>query len=152
MRVAILTTPFDPYRQIENFQTECGDFGATVSFVGRCRANSPKGAVRALELQHYPGFTERVIEDFVRKQLQANPGANTLVLHRIGAIEPGEPIVLVAAASAHRAAAFALVDTIMNFLKTDAPFWKRERTDAGSAWIEPTAADHARRTREVSKP
>jgi len=152
MPVAILTTPFDPSREIENFENEGDDFGALVSFVGRCRAGSPNGAVRALELQHYPGFTERVIEDFVRQQLQANPGANALVLHRVGAIEPGEPIVLVAATSPHRAAAFALVDTIMNFLKTDAPFWKSERTDAGSAWIEPTAADHARRAEEVSKP
>jgi molybdopterin synthase catalytic subunit len=151
MRIAILTQRFDPHTETEAFEKACGDFGALVTFVGRCRATSTLGAVRALELEHYPGFTERVIATFVREQLDRHAGADALVLHRVGNVAAGEAIVLVAATSPHRAAAFALVDTIMNFLKTNAPFWKREHTDIGSEWIEPTPADYARRTPEGSK-
>src|SRR6185295_14198482 len=125
MRVTVLTQGFDPHTETEVFEKACGDFGALVTFVGRCRASSKSGAVRSLELEHYPGFTERVIENFVREQLDRQAGADALVLHRVGDIAAGEAIVLVAATSPHRAAAFALVDTITNFLKTDAPFWKR---------------------------
>ncbi len=151
MRVAILTQGFDPRAETELFENAYEDFGALVSFVGRCRATSKRGAVRTLELEHYPGFTERVIKNFVREQLHRYAGADALVLHRVGDIAPGEAIVLVAATSPHRAAAFELVDTIMNFLKTDAPFWKREHTGVGSEWIEPTPADYARRTPEGSE-
>lgn len=151
MRIAILTQRFDPHTETETFEKACGDFGALVTFVGRCRATSTLGAVRALELEHYPGFTERVIATFVCELLDRHAGADALVLHRVGNIAAGEAIVLVAATSPHRAAAFALVDTMMNFLKTDAPFWKREHTDVSSEWIEPTHADYARRAAKSSK-
>jgi len=115
------------------------------SFVGYCRATSNAGSVKQLHLDHYPGFTESEIERLTAAVIARHALDDVLVVHRVGPIAPGEAIVLVATQSSHRAAAFAAVAELMDYLKTDAPLWKREITAAGPRWIEPTDADRARR-------
>ena len=143
--IRVQAKPFDPVAELAAFRHD--DSGAMASFIGYCRAHHGDAKVEALELEHYPGFTEseiaRIVDDVrtrgVRRGLQ-----DMLVVHRTGRIRPGEAIVLVAALSSHRAEAFAAVEEVMDYLKTDAPFWKREIRDDGAHWIEPTAADQAR--------
>lgn len=145
MRVKLLSESFDPHAELARFAAGGKDAGALASFVGYCRASSGSAAVERLELEHYPGFTKAEIARLTQEVAARHDLADVLVLHRIGSIPAGEPIVLVAALSAHRAAAFAAVEALMDYLKTGAPIWKREITDQGARWIEPTATDHARR-------
>lgn len=119
--------------------------GAVASFIGYCRATSGGRAVERLELEHYPGFTEAAIERLAEPISTRHKLASLLVTHRVGAIFPGEAIVLVAAMSPHRAAAFAAVSELMDYLKTDAPIWKREVGPSGACWVAPTEDDRARR-------
>ena len=137
---------FAPDAEIARFVAARGaDCGAIVTFAGYCRGASKNGEVTQLELEHYPGFTEKEIERLACLIAAKHNISDVLVIHRFGAIAPGEPIVLVAALSAHRAAAFAAVEELMDYLKTDAPFWKRETGPDGVRWIEPTAEDRRRR-------
>ena len=137
---------FAPDAEVARFVAMHGaDCGAVVTFAGYCRGASKNGEVTLLELEHYPGFTETEIERLARLTAAKHNISDLLVIHRFGAIAPGEPIVLVAALSAHRAAAFAAVEELMDYLKTDAPFWKRETGPDGACWIEPTAEDRRRR-------
>lgn len=147
MRIAIAEAVFEPRAELAVFEAANPACGALVSFVGRCRADANGEAVKALELQHYPGFTEATITAFTEEAVARWALRDVLVVHRVGAIAPGEAIVLVAAASAHRAAAFAAVEALMDFLKTDAPFWKREIAAGGSRWVEPTEMDYQRRAK-----
>lgn len=151
MRVVITPASFSPDDELRGFaDARGGEAGAIASFVGYCRANAHDGAVETLELQHYPGFTEAEVGRLARLVKEGHGLDELLVIHRVGAVEARAPIVLVAAMSAHRAAALAAVAEMMDYLKTDAPFWKREAGPAGARWIEPTAADYARR-REHAK-
>jgi molybdopterin synthase catalytic subunit len=144
MRVFITDQPFSPEAELARFSDSRGaEVGAVASFVGYCRADA--GAVETLELQHYPGFTETEVERLAQRVAGRHALDDLLVIHRVGAVGALQPIVLVAAMSAHRAAAFAAVAEMMDYLKTDAPFWKREAGPSGARWIEPTAADYARR-------
>ncbi len=145
MRVVVTDAPFEPLDELKRFEERNHACGAIASFVGRCRPRSHGAAVVSLELQHYPGFTEREIERAATSIAASTGVRDVLVIHRVGSIAPGEAIVLVAAASNHRAAALAAAETLIDFLKTDAPFWKREITDAGERWIEPTPLDYQRR-------
>ena len=121
------------------------------SFVGYCRDATAGRAVRELHIEQYPGFTEREIARLA-EQVAAQLGTlDLLVVHRVGAIRPGEEIVLVAALSAHRSDAFDAVRLLMDYLKTDAPLWKKEVGPDGARWIEPTSHDHARRARAEEK-
>ncbi len=138
--------PFLPDMEIARFSASRGEAcGALVTFVGYCRGRSKNAAVTQLELEHYPGFTESEISRLANATGQKYDVGELLVIHRAGAIAVGEPIVLVAAMSSHRAAAFAAVEELMDYLKTDAPFWKRETGPDGAHWIEPTAEDRIRR-------
>lgn len=142
MRIRITPDLFLPEQELAAFLAQPrGDVGACATFTGLCRG----GAVRWLELEHYPGFTEARIAAF------ASPIADALldllIVHRVGRVAPGEAIVFVAALASHRAEVFAAVETLMDYLKTDAPFWKREMTEFGSTWIEPTPLDLQRRAR-----
>ena len=144
MRVFITDQPFSPDAELALFSDSRGaEAGAVASFIGYCRAD--EGAVETLELQHYPGFTEKEVERLARDVAGRLALDDLLVIHRVGAVGARQAIVLVAAMSAHRAVAFAAVAEMMDYLKTDAPFWKREAGPAGARWIEPTAADYARR-------
>ncbi|HYD89296.1 MAG TPA: molybdenum cofactor biosynthesis protein MoaE [Vitreimonas sp.] len=146
MRIAVLPHAFSPEADIARFCHRRGaDAGALATFVGYCRAQSGGADVTQLELQHYPGFTEAEVRRLAEAVAGRHDLIDLLVVHRVGVIPAGEPIVLVAALSAHRAAAFKAVEELMDYLKTDAPIWKRESGPAGARWIEPTERDRARR-------
>ena len=118
-----------------------GDIGAVVTFVGLCRDEG--GALAALELEHYPGMAEEEMARVVRLAEGRWPLMGVTVIHRVGRIAPGQPIVLVAVAAAHRGEAFAAAEMLMDFLKTRAPFWKRVLCADGAAggWVEAKAND-----------
>ncbi|MEQ1616760.1 MAG: molybdenum cofactor biosynthesis protein MoaE [Terricaulis sp.] len=142
MRIRIIPDRFSPEQEFAAFLGAYReDAGACATFTGLCRG----GAVRWLELEHYPGFTEARIAACANQI--AGALLDLLIVHRVGRVAPGEAIVFVAALASHRAEAFAAVERLMDYLKTDAPFWKREMTDLGSTWIEPTPLDLQRRAR-----
>jgi molybdopterin synthase catalytic subunit len=143
--VSIVHEAFDPHARLAAYDVRDSGHGALASFIGYCRARSEGQDVESLELQHYPGFTEQEIQRMAEAAMRRHSLMDILVVHRVGAIGPGEAIVLVAARSAHRAQAFAAVEELMDFLKTDAPLWKRETGGGFARWIEPTADDRARR-------
>lgn len=137
--------PFDPATELERFAARQAGAGAVASFLGLCRAEG--GRVSALVLDHFPGFTEAEIERLMAETRRRFPVQDIHVAHRAGRVEPGEAIVLVAAAATHRRAAFDAVDFLMDYLKTEAPFWKKEEGPGGERWIEPRGEDHADKTR-----
>ncbi len=145
IKALITAEPFFPEIELRAFfEGRGGDIGAIANFVGYCRDVSKRGAVEHLELDHYPGFTDAEVARLAQRVAERRQLAALLVIHRVGIIPAREPIVLVAAQSQHRAEAFAAVAEMMDYLKTDAPFWKREVGATGRRWIEPTAADYAR--------
>jgi len=120
------------------------EVGAVASFVGYVRGSEPGApALVALTLEHYPGMTEKQLEAIEAEARARWPLADLLVIHRYGRLLPGEPIVLVAVSSAHRRAAFEACEFLMDWLKTKAPFWKLEETEAGSLWVAAKASDDA---------
>jgi molybdopterin synthase catalytic subunit len=146
IRTLITPDAFSPEKEMRAFSGERdGEAGALASFVGYCRTASPNGPVNQLELDHYPGFTEKEVSRLAHSVAARHNLLDLIVIHRIGVIAAHDPIVLVAALSSHRAEAFAAVVEMMDYLKTDAPFWKRETGPEGSRWIEPTTSDYARR-------
>ncbi|WP_298746342.1 molybdenum cofactor biosynthesis protein MoaE [uncultured Brevundimonas sp.] len=121
--------------------------GAVVAFVGLARDESRSGPVTGLYLDHYPGFTERSLERMAADADARFAVSDIRVIHRCGEVAPGEPIVFVAVAAPHRRAAFEAADYLMDRLKTEAAFWKREDGPDGPRWIEPTDQDRADRQR-----
>ena len=150
--IRVQTEPFDPHAETAAFQRGRADAGALASFIGSVRDSAHGDNVVALELEGYPGFTEKQIA-----QIEADARArfdviDTLVIHRYGRMAPGEVIVLVAALSKHRREALQAVDYLMDRLKTEAPFWKKEVRPAKSGgevaeWIEPRSDDRASRAK-----
>ena len=140
MSVEVLTGPFDPWRRLQKYQTErldAGRYGATAVFVGTLRDFHAGDAVRGMTLEHYPGMTEKYLERISRSAAERWGLLDSLILHRIGELAPNDPIVLVAVWSAHRKEAFEASRWLMEELKSRAPFWKKERLDAGSErWVE----------------
>ncbi len=137
--------PFDPGALLTAFAQGRSETGAVATFTGLARAE--QGATAVLELEAYPGFTESAIGR-IADQARERFGLHALlILHRVGTIGPGEPIVFVATAASHRRAAFEACDFLMDYLKSRAPFWKKEHGPDGARWIEPTAQDHADRER-----
>jgi len=118
-----------------------GKAGAVVSFIGLVRERSTAGSVSSLYLEHYPGMTETSIEHIVVRAQQRWSLLDVVVIHRIGELQPEDQIVLVIVASAHRADAFAACEFVMDLLKTEAVFWKKETGDEESVWIESTLED-----------
>ena len=145
MEVRITDRAFDPQTEVAAFTAGRDDAGALVSFVGTCRAATGGVAVNELRIDHYPGFTEKEIARLAEETAERFDCPDLLVVHRVGAIRPGEAIVLVAALSTHRSDAFEVVRILMVYLKTDAPLWKKETGPQGARWIEPRAEDYARR-------
>jgi molybdopterin synthase catalytic subunit len=139
--ICLQTEPFDPGALLTAFCADRTQTGAVVSFSGLARGEA--GAVTALELEAYPGFTEAEIGRIAAAAQTRFELHDLLVVHRIGKIAPGETIVFVATASAHRRAAFEAADHLMDYLKTRAPFWKKEHGPNGARWIEPTEQDQA---------
>ncbi|HKB96777.1 MAG TPA: molybdenum cofactor biosynthesis protein MoaE [Rhizomicrobium sp.] len=145
MRIRVTPEAFDPQQEIAAFTAGRDDAGALVSFVGYCRASTDGAAVQELRIDHYPGFTEKEITRLAEEISRRFACPDLLVVHRVGVIHPGEAIVLVAALSIHRANGFEAVQVFMDYLKTDAPLWKKETGPGGARWIEPRPEDHARR-------
>jgi molybdopterin synthase catalytic subunit len=143
LRVIIATDVIDEGHERHLLLNKAGDVGAIAAFHGLCR--SENGRLAALELEHYPGMAEAEIERICHQAGKRWPLHAITVLHRHGLVKPGETIVLVLAASSHRAAAFAGAEFVMDFLKTSAPFWKKEHRADGVAtdWVDAKEADDA---------
>ncbi len=138
----ICEQPFDPGVEFAAFQRNADSAGAVVSFLGKVRKTGAGNAVKALHLEHYPGVTENSIAEIISRAQKRWRIDKLLIIHRIGNLEPGEPIVLVCVAAAHRRDAFEAVDFLMDYLKTRAMFWKKEIRADGETWIEPRADDY----------
>ena len=141
MVVRLQAEAFEPGALLTAFCAGRAETGAVVSFTGLARASA--GAVTRLELEAYPGFTDAEIERIAAAAHERFGLQDTLILHRIGEILPGEAIVFVATAARHRREAFQAADHLMDYLKSRAPFWKREHGPDGARWIEPTETDVA---------
>ena len=139
--IRLTDQPFDPGAELNRFCAGRSETGAVASFLGIARGEA--GAATALELEAYPGFTEAAIGEIAEAAVSRFGLQDFLILHRVGRIAPGEAIVFVAAASAHRRAAFEACDHLMDYLKSRAPFWKKEHGAGGERWVEPTARDLA---------
>ncbi|HET9642811.1 MAG TPA: molybdenum cofactor biosynthesis protein MoaE [Burkholderiaceae bacterium] len=138
-RVSIQTEDFDAGREVAVMRR--GDVGAIVSFVGTVRDASERRGVHVMELEHYPGMTERAIEAMIDEAFDRFPIVSARVIHRVGPLKPMDQIVLVVVASAHRGAAFHACEFLMDYLKTQAPFWKKEHTPEGAHWVDARVAD-----------
>ena len=147
MRIRVTEEIFDPGAEVTAFAGSRRDAGALANFVGYCRDETHGVAVKELYIEQYPGFTQKEIERLAAEVATRQGTLDLMVVHRVGRIRPGEPIVLVAALHAHRSQAFEAVRILMDYLKTDAPLWKKETNLDGARWIEPTDHDHARRAR-----
>ena len=133
---------FDAGEELSAFEKRASGAGAVVSFLGKVRGNAGETDVNSLLLEHYPGITQRSIADIEAEARKRWAIDDVLIIHRVGEMGPGEPIVLVCVASAHRREAFEAADFLMDFLKTEAIFWKKERGGDGDTWIEPRDADY----------
>jgi molybdopterin synthase catalytic subunit len=131
---------FDIAREIAALTNGRTDIGAVVSFSGICRGSEKGEPIAALTLEHYPGMAEAEIARHAETAMSRWPLNGLTVIHRVGRIAPGENIVLVLTASTHRQAAFEAAEFMMDYLKANAPFWKREEKPAGTSWVE--ARDH----------
>jgi molybdopterin synthase catalytic subunit len=142
-RVRVQAEDFDTGRELDAMTAGRADVGALASFVGLVRAANEGSAVSAMTLEHYPGMTEKALADICEQAMSRWDLIDTLVIHRIGALKPGDRIVLVGVTSAHRGEAFAACEFNMDYLKTRAPFWKREDTPQGARWVEARDSDDA---------
>ena len=138
--IRIQQADFEPAQEIAALTNGRTDIGAVVTFSGVCRGSENGAPIAALTLEHYPGMAEAEIGRHADEALARWPLQGLTVIHRFGRIAPGENIVLVVTASAHRQAAFEAAEFLMDYLKTSAPFWKREDGENGAAWVE--ARDH----------
>ena len=138
--IRIQQADFDVAQEIAALSKGRTDIGAVVSFSGICRGSEQGEPIAALTLEHYPGMAEAEIGRHADEALSRWPLQGLTIIHRFGRIAPGENIVLVVTASSHRQAAFEAAEFLMDYLKTNAPFWKREESQKGTSWVE--ARDH----------
>ncbi|MBS0326235.1 MAG: molybdenum cofactor biosynthesis protein MoaE [Proteobacteria bacterium] len=143
MAVRVQVADFDAGAEIARLRAGDRGVGAVASFVGTVRADNDASQVDAMVLEHYAGMTEAVLSELETAARARFDVRDVLVVHRIGVLVPGDQIVLVVVTSAHRDAAFDACRYLMDFLKTEAPFWKKERTPAGERWVEARASDEA---------
>lgn len=140
MTIQLRETGFDPCAELARYQDEVlgrrGKYGATVNFVGTMRDFNEGRTVRAMTLEHYPGMTERHLEQICAEAKRRWDILDALIVHRVGEVHPNDPIVLVAAWSAHRAAAFEACRFLIEALKSRAPFWKKEQRNETTRWVE----------------
>ncbi|MGE0358229.1 MAG: molybdopterin synthase catalytic subunit MoaE [Burkholderiales bacterium] len=151
-RVRVQAEPFDAGREIAALTAGRRDVGAVATFVGLVRDLNEGSAVSAMTLEHYPGMTEKALEAICDEAEGRWDLLGLRVIHRVGPLAPGDAIVLVAVASAHRGEAFAACEFLMDYLKTRAPFWKKERTGSGERWVEARETDEAAAARWSGKP
>ncbi len=141
MGVRLQSEAFDPGAELTAFTAETRNAGAVVSFTGIVR--DVAGGLRHMEIEHYPGMTEKAISAIVERARDRWPLSDALVIHRHGRLAPGEVIMMVATASAHRQAAFEAAEYLMDYLKSRAPFWKKEVRVDGSDWVAAKDEDEA---------
>jgi molybdopterin synthase catalytic subunit len=142
-RVAIQTADFDVAAEIATLRAADKGVGAVCSFIGTVRDRNDGLVVSTLELEHYPGMTERAIEAMMDDAMQRFDILAARVVHRIGLLQPLDQIVMVAVASAHRGESFKACEFLMDYLKTQAPFWKKEVTPQGMRWVDSRVSDDA---------
>ena len=143
MTIRVQTEDFDLSTEVAQLRAGDARTGAIVSFVGVVRDFNDGSGVAEMELEHYPGMTEKALEDIVEQAESRWDIFNALVIHRVGPLKPLDQIVLVAVTSAHRGEAFAACEFIIDYLKTQAPFWKKEQTPSGARWVDARATDDA---------
>lgn len=140
MKIVVQEADFDLSVESKALCSGRTDIGAVASFVGLVR-DLQQGGLQQMTLEHYPGMTEKSLQQIVDKAASRWQVQNATIIHRVGPLSPGEQIVLVLVASAHRGDAFAACEFIMDYLKTDAPFWKKEQSDAGANWVDARESD-----------
>lgn len=139
--IRVQEEPFDAGAELARLKAGRTDIGGTVMFLGTVRDMSGGTGVSAMTLEHYPGMTEKALEEIEAQALARWPIDASLVIHRYGRLEPGDDIVLVITASAHREAAFEACHFLIDWLKTKAPFWKLEEGSEGASWVEAKESD-----------
>jgi len=132
---------FDAGAEIAKLRLSRPDIGAVAVFIGQVRDINDGSSVVSMTLEHYPGMTEKALEDIVAQAKSRWDIFDALVIHRIGTLQPADQVVMVAVAGAHRGAAFNACEFIMDYLKTQAPFWKKEVTGSGERWVEARDSD-----------
>jgi len=141
MAVSVRREDFDVGAEIRALTDGDRDIGAVVSFTGLVREMQRDGAISSMDLEHYPGMTERALEAIEAEARDRWPLQGVRIVHRFGSLAPGDRIVLVLTASRHRQAAFEAAEFLMDYLKTRAPFWKRETGPGGTAWVDTREGD-----------
>ena len=141
MTVRVQTADFDIGAEIARLREGDRSVGAIASFIGTVRDVNDASTITGLTLEHYPGMTEAALEEIVAEARHRFDILDALVIHRVGTLAPGDQIVLVAVTSAHRGTAFEACEFVMDWLKTRAPFWKKERLPDGERWVEARASD-----------
>jgi molybdopterin synthase catalytic subunit len=141
MAVRVQTEDFDLTTEIAQLRASTPKVGAIVNFVGVVRDLNEGEQIAEMELEHYPGMTEKALEDIIAQAHSRWDLFDALVIHRVGPLKPLDQIVLVAVTSAHRGEAFAACEFIIDYLKTQAPFWKKEQTPQGSRWVDARVTD-----------
>lgn len=140
MRIVVQDAPFDPGQETNTFAAGHADVGAVVTFTGIVR-DVPGDPLQVMEIEHYPGMTEAALTKIAAEAIDRWSLADALVIHRFGSLTPGEMIMMVATAARHRKDAFEAAEYLMDYLKSRAPFWKREITDKGAGWVAAQDAD-----------
>lgn len=138
---------FDAGAEITRLRLARPDTGAVAAFIGQVRDLNEGAEISGMTLEHYPGMTEKALEAIVDQARQRWNIFDALVIHRIGALKPLDQIVLVVVSGAHRGEAFSACEFIMDYLKTEAPFWKKERTETGDRWVDARSSDDTAKQR-----
>ncbi len=152
MTVRVQTEDFDVGFEINQLRSARKDVGAVVSFVGQVRDVNEGDEVSQLTLEHYPGMTEKSLQAIIIQAKSRWNITDVLIIHRVGTLQPCDQIVLVAVSGAHRGEAFAACEFVMDYLKTEAPFWKKEATPSGERWVEAKSSDDDARERWNTTP
>jgi len=142
-RVRIQTDDFDLSTEVALLRLQDKGVGAVCSFLGTVRDRNDGQSVSAMELEHYPGMTEKAIEAMIDQAFERFDILGARVVHRVGPLQPLDQIVLVVVSSAHRGQSFQACEFLMDYLKTQAPFWKKEQTPAGARWVDARVSDDA---------
>ena len=149
MTVRVQTQDFDAGLELAQLRLARKDVGAVVSFIGQVRDFNDGDTVSQLSLEHYPGMTEKALAAIVTQAQSRWDIVDTLIIHRVGTLQPLDQIVLVAVSGAHRGEAFKACEFIMDALKTEAPFWKKEVTASGERWLDAKDSDDVARERWI---
>ncbi|HEY3300157.1 MAG TPA: molybdopterin synthase catalytic subunit MoaE [Methylophilaceae bacterium] len=147
MTVRVQVEDFDAGAEVQALRLARPDIGAVVSFIGQVRDINDGSSVSAMHLEHYSGMTEKSLEAITQQAKLRWDIVEVLVIHRVGDLNPSDQIVMVAVSSAHRKEAFMACEFVMDYLKTEAPFWKKEQTTAGARWVDAKATDDAAKER-----